>query len=63
MSEETLSPEDFDGWMKDHGYSVRGLASTLGIVPSTITRWLNGSRPIPGWLPFALRGISCIDRH
>lgn len=60
---EPITPDELREWMAEHERSVRGLASELGTDPTAITRWLNGSRPVPGWLRFALRGISCIDRH
>lgn len=62
-ADDVLTPDDLDDWMKEHAYSVRGLAAELGIAFTTVQRWRNGSVPCPPWLPLALRGISCLARH
>lgn len=43
--------------------AARGLAKqldaarALGVEQSSVSRWINGSRPVPGWIEVALRGI------
>ena len=36
------------------GYSVRGLASALGVATNTVQRWRSGDRQVPSFLSLAL---------
>ncbi len=53
---------DFRAWMTAHGYSVRRLADELGVRPSTVQRYRDGTRPIPKVIEVALRGIEAGSR-
>lgn len=50
-----MSPADLKARRIALGYSVRGFAKYLGVNPSTITRWENGSRRIPHWIEKVLK--------
>ena len=52
-----VTPEAFRVWMAAHQWTVRGLAIALGVAPSTIQRWRDGSRPVPPYLNMALRTL------
>jgi DNA-binding transcriptional regulator YiaG len=39
------------------GQSVRGFAEALGVDPSTVTRWANGTAPLPPLVTVLLRWI------
>ena len=52
-----MDSRELRGWMARNGYTVRGLASALGVRPSTVQRWRMGERAIPTYLELALAGI------
>lgn len=45
-------------WMALHGFSVRRLASSLGVNPGTVQRWRDGTHEPPPYLPRALDSLS-----
>lgn len=44
-------------WLGDFDIGVREFARKLGVQPSTVARWLNGSRPVPAYMEWVLKGI------
>lgn len=52
-----MTGEDLKAWMASRGYSVRSLARTLDVAPSTVTRWREGESPIPKTAELALRWL------
>lgn len=52
-----MTAEELRAWMKEHGWTVRALAASLGTYPSTVQRYRDGTRPIPPMLEVALRGL------
>jgi DNA-binding transcriptional regulator YiaG len=44
-------------WRNARGMLSRDLAIKLGVSAPAVSRWESGKRPIPGWLPLALRGL------
>ena len=56
-----MTPRQLRRWMEREGYSVRSLAERLGVEPSTVQRWRDGSRTIPPFLELALERVAQID--
>lgn len=54
---QIVTPDELRAWMQASGYSVRGLASELGVGPNTVQRWRNGERAIPPFLHLALQQL------
>ena len=53
-----MTPAAFRAWRQGLGLTAMGAAVALGVAVSTIYRWENGSRPVPG--PVAkLCGLLC----
>ena len=52
-----MTPDELRDWMTLHGWSVRRLAQSLGVEPSTVQRWRSGDRRIPPYLPMALSAL------
>lgn len=50
---------DLKQWMTDNGWTVRGLASRLGVDFRTVQRWRDGSSRVP---PMAELALSALDR-
>lgn len=49
-----MQPAEFTAVRASLGLSVRGLAAALDVDPKTITRWANGTTPIPRTTTLAL---------
>ena len=43
--------------IKDRGLDQRKAAAALGVDESTVSRWINGSRPIPDIAVVALQAV------
>ncbi len=52
-----LTNDEFRSWMSTHRYTVRSLAARLGVWPSTVQRYRDGSRCIPQVVGVALRAL------
>lgn len=52
-----MTADELRAWMDEHGRSVRDLAVELGVYPSTVQRWRDGTRAIPSMLEVALRAL------
>ena len=52
-----MEKEELKAWMAEHGVTVRGLASDLGIHFVTVQRYRDGSLAVPPWFGFALAGL------
>lgn len=52
-----VTADELRAWMREHGYSVRGLAAETGHSPATVQRYRDGSLVIPRVFELALRGI------
>lgn len=52
-----MTADQLREWMRDHGYTVRGLATMLDRAPNTIQRYRSGQEPIPRVIVLALRGL------
>jgi len=48
---------DLKEWRRRWGLSQAALAKRLGVIRLTVTRWESGARPIPSFLPLALKGL------
>lgn len=53
-----MTNEELREWMREHGYSIHALARKLGVWPSTVQRWRDGSRKIPAHVPLALEHLA-----
>jgi transcriptional regulator with XRE-family HTH domain len=52
-----MTGKDLKEWRKRWGLSQAALAKRLGVIRLTVTRWESGTRPIPSFLPLALKGL------
>lgn len=43
--------------MKDHGFSIRGLAKLLGVDKTTVQRWRNATSPLTPYSAFCLNNL------
>ncbi len=50
-----MNPTELQAWRKKNSYSQGRLATALGVIPLTISRWERGVREIPSFLHLALR--------
>lgn len=50
-----MTPDELKQWRKTNGYSQGKLATALGVIPFTVSRWERGVRVIPSFLHLALR--------
>jgi len=52
-----MTGKDLKAWRKRWGLSQAALAKRLGVIRLTVTRWESGARPVPSFLPLALKGL------
>lgn len=53
-----MTSKEFKHWMRKHGYSIAGLAETLGISPRQVSYYRSGGKPVDRIVELALRGLS-----
>lgn len=53
-----MTAHEFRRWMAQHGYSIAGLAETLGISPRQVSYYRSGEKPVDRIVELALRGLS-----
>jgi len=49
--------EELQAEIEIRGWSQREAAKKLGVSEADVSRWVNGVRRTPHWLPLALKGI------
>ena len=49
-------------WMKRKRYSIRLLSDALGLHPSTVQRYRDGSLPVPRTVELAVEHLDCLER-
>ena len=49
-----MTPADLTDWRERHALTKAELARLLGVQPLAVSRWENGARAIPPYLPLAL---------
>ena len=52
-----MTGEEFDVWMREHGWSNRRLATELEVHYVTVARWRLGEQPVPRIAELALKGL------
>lgn len=52
-----MTAAQFRAWMTRHGYSITGLAETLGISPRQVSYYRSGEKPVERLVVLALRGL------
>ncbi|MDE3096871.1 MAG: helix-turn-helix transcriptional regulator [Chloroflexota bacterium] len=52
-----MTADDLRAWMAAHGYSVRGLAASLGLAPATVQNWRDGTHAPPADLADRLSAL------
>ncbi len=52
-----LTPEALKSRLASLGLSQAAVASEWSISDDTVSRWMTGRAPIPGWVSYALDGI------
>jgi transcriptional regulator with XRE-family HTH domain len=58
MTPQRMTPQQLAERSKQLGLTQERLAQALGVSHSTVARWLNGSRRIPGYLALALNDLA-----
>ncbi len=51
-----MAPEKIRRWRAKYDVSQAALAQCFGVSLRTLSRVENGQVPVPGWMPYALRG-------
>jgi len=54
---ESMKPKELKEWRRKNGYSQSQLATALGVIVLTVSRWERGARKIPAFLPLALKSL------
>ncbi len=49
-----MTGTDLRAKMAERGWTVRGLAAELGVMPGTVQRWRSDETPVPPYLHLAL---------
>ena len=52
-----VTADELRAWMREHGYTVRGLAAATRVAPATVQRYRDGSQAVPYVFELALRGL------
>jgi len=52
-----MTGKELKEWRKQRGLSQAALAQKLGVFRETVARWEIGARPIPSFLPLAIRWL------
>ena len=52
-----MEPQALQAWMREHGYTLVGLAAALGVTTRTVTRWRSGETTIPRTVEVALKAL------
>ena len=50
MTEGHTEANELKAWMARDHWSVRRLADYIGVNPSTVQKWRDGTHPIPGYM-------------
>jgi transcriptional regulator with XRE-family HTH domain len=52
-----MTPEELRTVRKEMGMTQVQLATALGMTSNAVAMWERGERPMPPWMPVALKGL------